>query len=103
MSLTLSLALFSAAGAEMAIAWAGAAFQDTAASIANPAAVITPLRIDPSSWTPSQHQYFPLLRWLTQALRKTGKIGPFCAFGLLVHKSIVLGANISSSATRRAL
>jgi hypothetical protein len=46
--LTLSLALFSAAGAEMAIAWAGAAFQDTAARIASPAAANTPLRIVPS-------------------------------------------------------
>src|SRR5207249_968577 len=81
----------------------GAAFQDTAARIASPAAANTPLRIDPSTRGPHQLQYFPLLRWLTQAPRKARQIGPSGCLIRLFYKSIVLGANISSSATRRAV
>ena len=54
----LSLAPFSAAGAEIAIAWAGAAFHDTAARIANPAAANTPLRMVPSICTQDSTHIF---------------------------------------------
>ena len=57
----LSLAPFSAAGAEIAIAWAGAALHETAASNASPAAANTPLRMVASCYETTNTNIFRYL------------------------------------------